>query len=425
MTCYPAGRGRTIFAVIMRVLMFGWEYPPYAAGGLATATLALAGGLARLGHAVTLVVPFPARDAGSGGVRVLSAADVEPCLRMVRVASNLSPYATGTTVFARARRNGASTLSPYRDTLYSDVDEYAKVAAGIAAKEPHDVIAAHDWMAYPAGGAARYVSGKPFVAHIHATEFDRSGEWQNPEVRSRELHGLRAADRIIANSHATKRNVVREYGVAPHLIDVVHWGIEPREGGGRRGVSPFGAGVPVVLFLGRLVMQKGPDYFIDAAAKVAALRDDVVFVIAGTGDMLHEMFDRAIRHGIADRVFFTGGISRDEADRLYGLATVCVMPSVSEPFGLVALESLRAGTPVIVSRRSGVAESVANLVTVDFWDVNDIADKMLAIVSDKTLETELRERTHEELMDPRLGPDEPARLTAESYQIASEPVTSH
>jgi glycogen(starch) synthase len=404
----------------MRVLMFGWEYPPYAAGGLATATLALASGLARLGHELTLVVPFPAKDAGAGGVRVLSAADVEPCLRKITVASPLSPYATatGTSVFARARRNGAATLSPYRDTLYSDVDEYAKVAAGIASKTPHDVIAAHDWMAFPAARAARYVSGKPFVAHIHATEFDRSGDWQNPEIHGRERDGLRAADRIIANSHATKRNVVREYGVEPQLIDVVHWGIEPREGGGRRGVSPFGEGVPVVLFLGRVVMQKGPDYFIDAAAKVAALRKDVVFVIAGSGDMLPEMFDRAIRYGIADRVFFTGGISRDDADRLYGLATVCVMPSVSEPFGLVALESLRAGTPVIVSRRSGVAESVANLVTVDFWDVNDIADKMLAVVNDKVLEAELRERTREELADPKLGPDEPARLTAESYQMS-------
>jgi glycogen(starch) synthase len=396
----------------MRVLMFGWEYPPYAAGGLATATISLADGLVRIGHAVTLVVPFPT-TAGSGVVRVVSASDVSPNLRVLRVPSRLSPYASRSAPTAPwARRTGPTA---YRDTLFEDVEDYAIAARRIAAEHPHDVIHVHDWMTYPAGRAARAVSGKPLVAHIHAVEHDRSGDWANPEIFNRERDGLRAADRVIANSYVTKRQVVERYGVADELVDVVHWGIERPDPTDVRFPSPFGEGVPIVAFVGRLAMQKGPDYFIEAAAKVAALHRTVCFVVGGTGDMIERLFNRCIDLGIAHRVYFTGGLSRADTERLYRIASVVVMPSVSEPFGLVALESLRAGTPVIISRNSGAAEAIANLLTVDFWDVNDIADKMLAVVSDPALARELRERAHEELHDLRRGIDEPARLTSETY----------
>ena len=405
----------------MRILMFGWEYPPYAAGGLATATIALANGLVRFGHQVTLVVPFPATE-GTGVVHVVhlvhlvSASDVSPNLRVLRVSSPLSPYASPAPSMAPwARRTGPTA---YRHTLFEDVADYAVAARRIAAEHPHDVIHVHDWMTYEAGCEARSVSGAPLVAHIHATERDRSGDWRNPDILARERDGLRASDRVIANSHVTKRQVVDDYGVPADLVDVVHWGIDPPAAGDRRHPSPFGKDVPIVTFVGRVVMQKGPDYFIEAAAQVAALHPTVCFVVAGTGDMLPQVLDRCIALGIAHRVYFTGGLSREDAERLYRISTVVVMPSVAEPFGLVALESLRAGTPVIVSRTSGVAEAVANLVTVDFWDVNDIADKMLAVVTDAALALELRSRTREELRDVRLGPDEPARLVAESYESA-------
>lgn len=398
----------------MRVLMFGWEYPPYAAGGLATATIALANGLVRLGHDVTLVVPFPATG-DRGGVRVVSASDVSPGLRMVRVASPLTPYTVPATMAPWARR-GAPTA--YRHTLFQDVDDYALAAREIARAYAHDVIHTHDWMTYAAGLAAREESGAPLVAHIHATERDRSGAWRNEEIVGRESRGLREADHVIANSHVTKRQVVADYGVAEDRVDVVHWGIEAPAIGDARLPSPFGAGVPIVAFVGRVVMQKGPDYFIEAAARVAALHPSVCFVVAGTGDMLPALFDRCITLGIAHRVFFTGGLSREDTERLYRMAAVVVMPSVSEPFGLVALESLRAGTPVIVSRTSGVTEAIANLITVDFWDVNDLADKMLAVVTDAVLALELRSRAREELKDVRLGPDEPARLVAGVYESA-------
>ena len=399
----------------MRVLMFGWEYPPYAAGGLATATLALAGGLARLGHEVTLVVPFPTdADGAVEGVHVINADAVAPNLTRVRLASPLEPYASPRPAAAPWSGRSAERTA-YRPTLFDDVASFAAAAAEIASLYPHDVIATHDWMAYGAGQAAHAVSGKPFVAHVHATEFDRSGAWPNADIAEREASGLLAASRIIANSHATKRRIVEQYGAADHLVDVVHWGIDAPAENDTRAISPFGSRVPVVLFVGRVVFQKGPDYFVEAAARVAAIRDDVCFVIAGTGDMLPAMLERCADRGIAHRVFFTGGISRKDAERLYRMATVCVMPSVSEPFGIVALESLRAGTPVIVSKTSGVAEAVANLLTVDFWDIDDIADKILAVVGDAALRNELGERTAEELTDQRLGPDEPARLTLASY----------
>jgi len=393
--------------------MFGWEYPPYSAGGLATATIALTDGLVRLGHEVVLVVPFPAAPDASGA-RVVSASDISPNLRMLRVASPLTPYSAPASAAPWARRLGPTA---YRSTLFDDVEDYAQAAREIAARHTHDVIHVHDWMTYAAGIAARHVSGKPLVAHIHATERDRSGEWQNPDIRRREIDGLRAADRVIANSYVTKRQVV-EYGVRDEHVDVVHWGVDRPDDRDVRFRSPFGEHVPIIAFVGRVVMQKGPDYFIEAAARVAALNAEVCFVVAGTGDMLPQLFERCIALGIAHRVFFTGGLSRAEAERLYRMASVVVMPSVAEPFGLVALESLRAGTPVIVSRTSGVAEAIANLLTVDFWDVNDIADKMLVVVSDPVLAAEVRDRTREELQELRRGPDESARLTIESFQAA-------
>lgn len=402
----------------MRVLMFGWEFPPYAAGGLATATLSLARGLARMGEDVTLVVPFPGDAHLANPVRLVSATDVAPGLRMVRIPSPLVPYASigGGAVAPWSRRAQGPTA--YRASLLEDVDEFAEAARILAARHPHDVIHTHDWMTYAAGVAARAVSGKPLVAHIHATEHDRSGDWSNSEILRREREGLRAADRVIANSYVTKRQVVDSYGLQEDVVDVVHWGIEPREHGDTRGISPFGPDVPTVLFLGRLAMQKGPDYFIKAAARVAQLRDDVRFIVAGTGDMMETLMLECVRLGIADRVHFTGGISREDAERLYRIATVCVMPSVSEPFGIVALESLRAETPVIVSKRSGVNEAIANLLIVEFWDIDDMADKILAVVGDPVLLGELRRRAQEELSDLRRGPDEPARLTAESYRSA-------
>lgn len=398
--------------------MFGWEYPPYAAGGLATATIALANGLTREGADLTLVVPFPA-DPDAVDAPVVSAGSTprRTTYEIHRIPSPLQGYATGTTVFAAAGRSRTETPTPYRSSLLHDVAEYAEHAAEIARATPHDVIDAHDWMSFPAAAAAQAVSGKPIVAHIHATEFDRSGDWHDPAIRTHEQAGLLNAQRVIANSNVTKKQIVERYGVPAELVDVIHWGID-RPLRPHREPSLFGRQSPIVLFVGRLVRQKGPDYFVEAAAQVAALHPAACFVVAGAGDMLPPLIERAIDLGIASRVFFTGGLPREDLLRLYRMATVCVMPSVSEPFGLVALESLREGTPVIISRTAGAAESIANVIRVDFWDVADIADKILAVLNDQALQTELQERAAEELSDLARSTERTARLTLEAYRRA-------
>ena len=212
----------------MRVLMFGWEFPPYQAGGLATATVGLVKGLLRQGVAVTLVVPFPVTETPLEGLKLVGTEAPDPRLRVHRVPSTLTPYggeASYTELFAAAAQ-AAGARQVYGATLFEEVERFAALAGEIARHEPHDVIDAHDWLTFDAAIAARDVSGKPFVAHIHATEYDRAGEHGNPRILAREAAGLRAADRIISNSHVLKRSCVERFGIDPQRIDVVHWGID-------------------------------------------------------------------------------------------------------------------------------------------------------------------------------------------------------
>jgi glycosyltransferase involved in cell wall biosynthesis len=307
----------------------------------------------------------------------------------------------------------------YGANLLDEVDRLAAVAGEIAATEPHDVIHVHDWITYRAGMRARAVSGRPLVAHIHATEIDRSGEHVNVAIAHREREGMMAADLVIANSHALRDQVITRYGIPAGKVAVVHWGIDedpPVWAGG--GARPFRDDEPVVLFLGRVTRQKGPDHFIAMARRVLDFVPDARFVIAGTGDMLPGIIERVVALGMADRVLFAGGLSGAEVDRAFQLARVCVMTSVSEPFGLVALESMRAGTPVIVPKTAGVAEVVRHALKVDFWDVEELTNKVVALLRHPALYAELRERGTRELEAPRFTLDEPARLVAEVYHRA-------
>lgn len=415
----------------MRVLMFGWEFPPYQAGGLATATVGLAKGLLRQGVAVTLVVPFPVAETPLEGLKLVGTEAPDPRLRVHRVPSTLLPYggeASYAEVFAATTPAAGPPRQVYGATLFEEVERFAALAGEIARKEPHDVIDAHDWLTFDAAIAARRVSGKPFVAHIHATEYDRAGEHGNPRILAREAAGLRAADRIISNSHVLKRSCVERFGIAAERIDVVHWGIDgaaaPPVGAARSPLAaPDGAGrAPMVLFLGRVTRQKGPDYFIDVANQVSRHVPDAQFVMAGSGDMLPRMIARAAELGIADRVHFTGGLGGADVARAYRMADVCVMPSVSEPFGLVALESLRHGTPCIVPRTSGAAEVLANAVKVDYWDVEEMTNQVVALLRYRVLQQELSENGLRELAQPRFGLDEPARRTSVSYRHAVTPM---
>jgi glycosyltransferase involved in cell wall biosynthesis len=397
--------------------MFGWEFPPFRAGGLATATMGLVKGLARRGVDVTLVVPFVADESTLPGLRLVSAPRVGERLATRRLDALLSPYTSAATYAVERARTPTAV---YGRDLFTEVDRYAALAGAIAADEPHDVIDSHDWLTFAAGLHARSISARPMVAHIHATELDRAASGnENPVILGRERDGLHAADRIIANSRFLERRVVDDFGVAAHRVDVVHWGVDgPR-------VDPTepvdrALSRPVVLFVGRVTYQKGPRYFVDLARRVAAFLPRARFVIAGDGDAFRETVDYAADIGVADRILFTGGLSQADVQRVYQLADVCVMPSVHEPYGLVALESIRNGTPCIIPIGSGVAEVLQNAFKVDFWDVDAMTNAVVALARYPVLHDTLRERGLDELNEPRFTLDEPARRTEAVYQHAIE-----
>lgn len=409
--------------------MFGWEFPPFQAGGLATATVGLVKGLLRNRVAVTLVVPFPAGASPIPDLRVVGPAGQDESLVVHRVSSPLSPYGGASEyhrVLSSLQQGGQGPAAVYGADLFREVERYAGLAGEIAAREPHDVIDTHDWMTFAAGMAARRVSGRPLIAHIHATEFDRAGDGANPEICRREHEGMMAADRVVANSHALRRVCVERYGIPASKIDVVHWGIDGETGameGPAR--SPFALTggrparrVPIILFLGRVTWQKGPEYFIETAGRVSAFLPEAKFIVAGQGDLLPRLIHRAAELGIGDRVHFAGGVHPAQADRLYRMADVCVMPSVSEPFGLVALESLRLGTPCIIPRTAGVAEVVHHTFKVDFWDVEAMTSQIVALVRHPVLRDEMSANARRELAAPRFTLDEPARHTTSSYARA-------
>ncbi len=404
--------------------MFGWEFPPFQAGGLATATLGLVKGLLNQGLDVTLVVPFPTQGAAAPLPRlhVVSAADVPVTLRTHRIASPLAPYAGAEEYQVLSERAWAAAPgSPYGRNLFEEVERYAEAAAEIARTEPHDIIDTHDWITFAAGIRARAISGKPLVAHIHATEFDRVGEPGNPEIERREIEGLNAADRIIANSHALRRQVIERLGVPADKVDVVHWGVDAPPPDVDLPEVEVARHRPTVLFLGRVTRQKGPDFFVEVAARVIRFVPDAQFIVAGTGDLLPRMIERSVELGLAGAMHFAGPLSGPDVDRAFRAADVCVMPSVSEPFGLVALESLRNGTPVIVPKTSGVAEVLSHAFKSDFWDVDRMADQVVALLRHPELWQELHERSRAEVQQPRFGLDEPARRTASSYRTTLTP----
>jgi glycosyltransferase involved in cell wall biosynthesis len=396
--------------------MFGWEFPPFQAGGLATATLGLVKGLIARGIEVTLVVPFAASDSDIPSLRLVSAAQSRPGLRAVRVESPLQPYAGAKEYQGLAEgRAGTAASAVYGCDLFAEVDRYAGIAELIAAEEPHDLIDTHDWITFEAGRRARAVSGKPLVAHIHATEYDRCGGPGHPEIHRREAAGMLAADRVISNSRMLKRQVIERYGIPPDRVNVVHFGIDPDESSAEPEPIPLAADRPTVLFLGRVTRQKGPEYFVEVARRVADQVPDAQFVLAGTGDLLPRVIERAAELELADRFHFAGPVQGPEVDRLYRAADVCLMPSVSEPLGLVALESLRNGTPCVIPREAGVAEVLRHAFRADFWDVDEMANQVVGLLAHEPLWRELSDAGLAEVRSPRLGLDHAARLTAEAY----------
>lgn len=303
----------------------------------------------------------------------------------------------------------------YGGDLTAEAHRYAGLCVDLAIGEDFDVIHAHDWLTFPAGAAVAAATGKPLVVHVHSTEFDRSGENGNSIVAEIERQGCLVATRIIAVSRLTKTRLVEGYGIDADKIEVVYNGIENGPTNPDITIPPkINKDDKIVLFLGRVTMQKGPEYFIRAAKRVLEKMDNVKFVVAGTGDKIQELIEMVARAGIGPKVVFTGFLRGDDVQRVYKMADVYVMPSVSEPFGLAPLEAISHDVPTIISKQSGVSEVLKNVLKVDFWDTDEMANKIIAVLRHPPLGATLRQ--HADLEVRRLTWDGAAEKCAAVYE---------
>ncbi len=388
--------------------MFGWEFPPHISGGLGTACHGLTKGLYANGKTdVIFVVPKAFGDEDNQIVKLVGANDVLigpeekdyseylKKIKMIEVASNLVPYTspeeyekhfsekeiTSTEKKAIFTKFGhkINFTGGYSSNLFQEISNYAIVAGTIASENDFDVIHAHDWLTYPAGIAAKQISGKPLVVHVHATDFDRSGGSVNPDVYALEREGIQAADKVITVSNLTRNIVINNYGADPEKVTTIYNAVEP----GRREELKAEKGITdkIVTFLGRITMQKGPGYFIEAANRVLQTNNNVRFVMAGNGELLESMISRVAQLRIGDKFHFTGFLKGRERDEMYQMSDVYVMPSVSEPFGISPLEAMQLNVPVIISKQSGVSEILKHAIKIDFWDIDAMADAINALVS--------------------------------------------
>ncbi len=386
--------------------MYGWEFPPNFTGGLGIACYGIVHGLLANAVEIALVLPKYPEQADyhvdcfsfNGALEFLSID--RSSFSITNIHSLLRPYidqqqyeAQLALTLATARQN----LENYGYDLVAEVKRYAAIAGKQAALVNHDVIHAHDWLTILAGITARHISGKPLIFHIHALETDRSGEHLNQDIYNIERYGLHAADHVIAVSQYTKNNIVERYSVSPEKITVVHNGLFRHQP-----IAPLRYALPqhdlkMVLFLGRLTYQKGAFYFIEAAKQILAQRRDIQFVIAGEGDLLSSAIEQVATLKLGTHIHFTHFLDRDAVSRIYDLSDVYVMPSVSEPFGIACLEALEHHVPVIISKQSGVAEVLDNMMTVDFWDTQVLAKQIMALIDQPELRAALLNNIDEKL----------------------------
>ena len=378
----------------MRVLTFGWDFPPQRNGGLGVACFGLTQELIESG--VEVIFVLPRRQDVIGNMKFVFA-DIEPA-EMYVVDSPLVPYQSSRSYMEIIEADG--TRVRIGRSKIEEVFRYAEAARKIAKREHFDLIHAHDWSSYLAGLAAKSVSGKPLVLHVHATAFDQAGgEYVDPDVYAIERHAFHHADSVVAISNYTKGIVTEKYGVPHEKVTVVHNGIAPAEPPRLEPVLDRlkAEGKKIVFYNGRITIQKGVDYFVRAARKVVDIEPNVIFVISGWGDMEHQIMHQVGAMGLSQHVIFAGALWDEERDRMYQAADLLVMPSVSEPFGLVPLEAIQNGTPALVSKQSGVSEVMKHILKVDFWDIDEMANKIVAALRYEPMNRQLAEESKKEL----------------------------
>lgn len=368
------------------VLMLGWEFYPKMVGGLGKVCYYLAKALVENGVRLTLMLPIDVRHEG---MEIISTN-----LEKIEIGSILSPY-----LDERRYRSillGRPERELYGADVFEEVERYTERCVGLSKGRNFDIIHAHDWMTYKAGMEIKKITGKPLVVHVHTTEFDRSGGLGvNQKVYDIEKLAFENADAIIAVSNYTKNKIIEKYGIPEHKIRVIHNALNYDEyTNGNRLKS---GEQKTVLYFGRVTLQKGPDYFIRAAKKVAEHMNNVTFIVAGTGDMLPRMIELSCELGIGNKVLFTGYLSEEDAKRIYSMADVYVMPSVSEPFGIAALEAVASGVPLILTKSSGASEVINHCLKVDFWDVDEMANKIISCLNHEPLHKCLTENSIKEI----------------------------
>lgn len=389
----------------MKVLMFGWEYPPHITGGLGTACFGLTKAMVSQGDEVIFIVPKLYGDESKEAARLINASDIVldlsqdfykeywKNLSYIEVNSTLIPY-VGLDDFYNVINNKVKQgeeishidskkkykfSGTYGSTLMEEVERYAMVAATVAKEYDYDIIHAHDWLTYKAGIVAKKISGKKLVIHVHATEFDRSGENVNKTVYDIERYGMDNADHIVCVSDLTRNIVINRYDQNPDKVTTIHNGansLSYKDSECKKAVKE-----KVVTFLGRITFQKGPDYFVEAAAKVLKYDKNVRFVMAGSGDMLNRMVALVAKKRISQHFHFTGFLKGQDVNNMFALSDVYVMPSVSEPFGISPLEAMNANVPVIISKQSGVSEVLKYAIKVDFWDIDAMANAIYCLIN--------------------------------------------
>jgi glycosyltransferase involved in cell wall biosynthesis len=409
----------------MKVLMFGWEFPPFISGGLGTACHGITNGLLHNDVELSFVMPTKRGKNLDTPLHIIAADEVayiEKYQHAVKKSKkskilesgsvySITPYYT-TEVYHEFWKRFLEVIEynnlienyhgvlqftgNYGHDLMDEVNRYGFVGEVLGLTEDFDIIHAHDWLTYIAGVAAKRSSGKPLVIHVHATEFDRSGENTNQQVYDIERYGMENADKIIAVSYYTKNIIINRYGINPDKVEVVHNAVNKHRNIEQLDIKSH-LDEKIVLFLGRITMQKGPDYFIEAAHQVYKKIKNVRFVMAGSGDMLPRMILRMSTLRMLDRFHFTGFLQGLDVERMYALSDLYVMPSVSEPFGIAPFEALLYDVPIIISRQSGVAEVLKNAIKIDFWDVNKMADWMIKLLEDDKLAKHVVEASQQDL----------------------------
>jgi glycosyltransferase involved in cell wall biosynthesis len=447
--------------------MLGWEFPPFISGGLGTACYGLTKAMSAQGTDVLFVLPRPVSTPFSTHVQLISPQPGSPLagataefrldefenVTFRTIDAHLAnPYGTAQTykqtvrevekvkvparVEPAAQQVQVSVPAPaavaepprvpdathYAGNLFAEVQRYATLAGEVARNELIDVVHAHDWMTFPAGIEVARTRSVPLVVHVHSTEFDRSGSNVDQRIYDIERRGMHAAIKVIAVSHLTKSTICERYGIDPAKVDVVYNAIDSNGNGGGT-ANKFDAekykihnNEKIVLFLGRMTMQKGPEYFLAAAKKVLEVMENVKFVMAGSGDLMRKTIEMANAMGIGHKVLFTGFLKQADVDKVFKLADLYVMPSVSEPFGIAPLEALNNEVPVIISKQSGVSEVLNHVLKVDFWDVNEMANKIVAVLKHPPLASMLRQ--HGSFEVKKLSWADAAKRCVEIYDIA-------